>query len=164
MTVTETGFAPIIDRSFEELSVWELHDIVRLRCDVFVVEQDCPYPELDGRDTEPGTRHLRIDHDGDIAAYARALDDGVGADHLRTVRIGRVVTSPAHRGSGLARRIVTHICETNPDAHLVLDAQSYLVEWYSALGFVASGPEFVEDGIPHVPMRRTPSTDQVSPR
>ena len=81
MQEAESGLK-IADRRFGELSARELHDIVRLRCDVFVVEQRCPYPELDGRDTEAGTRHVWITGNSDdadpIAAYARLLDDGGG--------------------------------------------------------------------------------------
>src|SRR3954454_11812413 len=86
--------------SFGELDAGTLYAILKLRCDVFVVEQKCIYADLDGRDTEPGTRHLWLSIGGHIRAYLRILDDG---DHAR---IGRVVTAPPARGAGLAGRLV----------------------------------------------------------
>ena len=138
---------PILSKRFDELDARTFHDIVRLRCDVFVVEQQCAYAELDGRDIAPGTRHHWIaDVDDVIVAYARTLDDG-GA-----VRIGRVVTAPQARGRGLAAVLIGHLVET-ADSELVLDAQSHLAGWYRRFGFETAGEEFEEDGIPHVPMR-----------
>ncbi len=137
----------ILDRRFAKLSTQQLHDILRLRVDVFVVEQECPYPELDGRDTEDGTRHIWIEDDLGVRAYVRVLDDG------EAQRIGRVVTRMDARSGGLAAALVHHVIETS-DAPWVLDAQTYLVGWYLDHGFEVDGEEFVEDGIPHVPMRR----------
>lgn len=134
--------------SFAELTARRLHDILRLRCDVFVVEQSCPYPELDGRDLESTTGHHWIDVDGEVACYLRTLAEPDGS-----VRIGRVVTAPAHRGSGLAAIAVTAVIGRQTAHEVVLDAQSYLVDWYRRLGFEPDGDEFVEDGIAHVPMR-----------
>lgn len=132
---------------FDELDTRTFHDIVRLRCEVFVVEQACIYQELDGRDVEPGTGHHWIaGDDGSIVAYARTL-----ADHAVT-RIGRVVTAPEARGRGVAAGLIGHLVEAL-DGDLVLDAQSHLSGWYERFGFAVDGDEFVEDGIPHVPMR-----------
>ena len=137
----------LISRRFVELSAQELHDVLRLRSDVFVVEQACVYPDVDGRDAEPGTVHHWVERDGAIAAYLRVLrDDGCA-------RIGRVVTAPEARGHGLAARLVADVA-AGIEGELVLDAQTYLTDWYRQLGFEATGDEFVEDGIPHVPMRR----------
>lgn len=138
----------IEDRSFADLTVHQFHDLLRLRIDVFVVEQDCAYPELDGRDAEPATRHVWTADDAGPTAYVRLLDDG---DERR---IGRVVTRADARGDGLAGRLVDHVLATSA-APWVLDAQTHLTGWYEARGFAATGPEYVEDGIPHVPMRRT---------
>lgn len=135
------------DHSFAELTTDELHDILRLRVDVFVVEQACPYPELDGRDRDPFTRHVWIADGQGVAAYLRLVDEGSAR------RIGRVVTRPSARGSGLAGRLVDHALTTSPGPWL-LDAQTRLERWYEARGFVTMGPEFVEDGVAHVPMRR----------
>ncbi len=127
-----------------------LHDVVRLRVDVFVVEQRCPYPELDGRDTDAGTEHVWTAGAGvPVAAYLRVLtgDDG-------TRRIGRVVTDARCRGRGLAAALVADVVARHGEEDLVLDAQSHLAGWYEWFGFAADGDPFVEDGIPHVPMRR----------
>lgn len=143
--------AAVTSKRFDELTTVELYELLRLRCDVFVVEQGCPYHELDGRDTEPGTVHHWIaDESGPtpIAAYLRTLAEPDGA-----IRIGRVVTAPWARGRGLAAALVAHAGSASPGP-VVLDAQSHLATWYEALGFRVAGEEFVEDGIPHVPMRR----------
>ncbi len=134
-----------------ELSIRQFHDLLRLRVDVFVVEQECPYPELDGRDLEEGTTHLWI-ADGDvIAASIRLLTDP------EVHRIGRVVTHADYRGDGLAARLMGAAIELCNGA-IELDAQSYLHDWYQRFGFAQMGEEFVEDGIPHVPMRRGSET------
>jgi len=135
-------------KAFDELTTSELHALLRLRCDVFVVEQRCAYPDLDGRDVEPGTRHVWLGDGGDISAYLRVLAEPGGV-----VRIGRVATNPADRGRGLAAALVRHVTATTT-APVVLDAQTHLVDWYRRLGFEIAGDEFVEDGIPHVPMHR----------
>ena len=146
----------VTSKRFEELSTDELYELLRLRCDVFVAEQACPYPDLDGRDTEPGTVHHWIaeattGRDRPVmAAYLRALAEPDGS-----TRIGRVVTAPAARGRGLARRLVERVGESITGT-IVLAAQSHLVDWYRRVGYDVDGEEFVEDGIPHVPMRRPP--------
>jgi ElaA protein len=143
----------IHNESFADLEAETLYALLRLRVDVFVVEQRAAYPELDGRDLEPGTRHLWVTAGGDAAgplAYLRLLAEPDG-----TMRIGRVVTAKQARGAGLAKRLVAAALEVDPSAPTVLDAQSYLVGFYAALGFRPAGPEYVDDdGIPHVPMRR----------
>lgn len=149
MTAVDPSF---FDFPFADLAAEQFHRILRLRIDVFVVEQACIYPELDGRDIEAGTRHLWFEFaDGTIGCYLRVLDDGDAR------RIGRVVTVPAHRGHGLAATLVDAAVErtTGP---WVLDAQSHLADWYVERGFSLAGDEFVEDGIPHVPMRREPAS------
>ncbi len=117
-----------------------------LRAEVFVVEQDCPYQDPDGRDLEPGVHHLWTDGPD---AYLRILDEGAGVH-----RIGRVVTAPAARGRGLAAALMTRALELVGDGPVVLDAQAQLEGWYARFGFTTAGPAFLEDGIPHVPMRR----------
>ncbi|MEU7844204.1 GNAT family N-acetyltransferase [Micromonospora sp. NPDC049114] len=135
--------------SFADLDARTFHDLLKLRIDVFVVEQNCPYPELDGRDVEPGTRHLWLT-DGDAPlAYLRILADPDGA-----ARIGRVVVAPKARGGGQAGRLMTAALDLVGNRPCVLEAQSHLVGFYARHGFAVSGPEYVEDGIPHTPMRR----------
>jgi ElaA protein len=135
--------------SFADLDAATLYALLKLRTDVFVVEQNCPYPELDGRDTEPATRHLWYeDDDGSPLAYLRVLRDAE-----RTWRIGRVCTARDARGRGLSGQLLTSALQLN-EGTFVLDAQSYLVDFYAGFNFAPSGPEYVEDGIPHTPMRR----------
>jgi ElaA protein len=133
---------------FAELDPATLYALLRLRVDVFVVEQHCPYPELDGRDVEPGTVHLWLDHDGAVAAYLRILEDPAAA------RFGRVCTAGAHRGAGLSGRLLTAALDLIGDRPVVLDAQAHLAGFYARYGFEINGERFVEDGIPHVPMAR----------
>lgn len=140
------------DARLAELDPVTLYRILALRTDVFVVEQDCPYPELDGRDLEPDARQLWIERAGQVLATLRLLTDADGA-----ARIGRVATAKQARGAGLAARLVQRALELADGRTVVLDAQSYLAGWYARFGFAADGPEFVEDGIPHVPMRRVAS-------
>ena len=129
-----------------ELTVAELHDLLRLRVDVFVVEQDCPYSELDGRDLEPTTGHWWFEDEGRIVAYLRTLEDPDGSLH-----IGRVVTEPDARGRGLAGMLLAEaLSRVGRPVHL--KAQSHLTHWYASFGFLADGDEFVEDGIAHTPM------------
>jgi ElaA protein len=135
---------------FAELTAAEVYGLCRLRVDVFVVEQQCPYPELDGRDLEPATEHLWFEADGVPVATLRVLDDG---DEWA---IGRVATAAGWRGSGLAARLMAEALAGHGDRPLHLGAQAYLEGWYERFGFRRSGPGYVEDGIPHVPMRREP--------
>lgn len=134
--------------SFRDLDTTTLYAILKLRSDVFVVEQESIYTDQDGRDTEPATRHLWFSRDGEIRAYLRILDDG------EVQRIGRVVTAPAARGAGLAGRLIEHALTVIGNRPSVLGAQSYLVGFYGKFGYTQTGPEYVEDGIPHVPMFR----------
>ena len=126
-----------------------LHDLLRLRVDVFVVEQECAYPEIDGRDGEPGALLLwAADSRGGVAATLRLLREPEGR------RIGRVATAAEFRGAGLAAQLVRRALELAGDVPVVLDAQAHLASWYARFGFEATGEPFTEDGIPHVPMRR----------
>lgn len=128
-----------------------LYALLRLRVDAFVVEQRCPYPELDGRDTEPDTVHLWLDHASAPVAYLRTLAEPDG-----TARIGRVVVAPEHRDRGYAGRLLAAAHDRLGDRPCVLDAQSHLAALYARHGYRITGQEFWEDGIPHVPMRRSP--------
>jgi len=127
-----------------------LYALLRLRVDVFVVEQNCPYPELDGRDLEPDCVHMWAETvDGDLAATLRVLRDADGRG-----RIGRVATAPAFRGAGVAGSLVKRAVELLDGSAIVLDAQAHLQHWYARFGFEPVGEEFLEDGIPHVEMVR----------
>jgi ElaA protein len=138
-----------IQRShFCDLSLLQLYRLLQLRSEVFVVEQNCAYQDLDDRDHEPRTEHLWIEEDGKVLAMARVLKEEDGA-----TSIGRVITAEPARGRGLAARIIDEAID-GVDADIVLNAQSYLVNWYAKWGFVVDGEEFLEDNIPHTPMRR----------
>lgn len=132
---------------FATLDPATAYALLRLRQDVFVVEQQCPYPDLDGRDLEPGTRHVLMREDDVVVGCARVLDDGA------VWRIGRVALRADQRGRGAADVLMQAALSACPDRDVVLDAQSPLAGWYSAFGFVVDGDEFLEDDIPHLPMR-----------
>ncbi|MCW6010858.1 GNAT family N-acetyltransferase [Micromonospora sp. CPCC 205371] len=138
--------------SLADLDATTLYALLKLRVDVFVVEQKCAYPELDGRDTEPGTRHIWLEQAGKPVAYLRVLTDPGG-----TARIGRVVVAASHRGAGLASRLMAAAMDVVADRDAVLDAQTEAAALYKRFGFEIIGPEFIEDGIPHLPMRRAAS-------
>lgn len=134
---------------FADLDPVVAYRLWALRSEVFVVEQDCPYLDLDGRDLETGTWHVWAkDGEGRPVATLRVLDDG------GEWRIGRVATVESARGAGLAAAMVRDALSLCADRAVVLDAQAHLVDWYAGFGFVVAGSGFLEDGIPHVPMRR----------
>ena len=145
---TVASVSDIRDQSFDKFDALALYALLRLRVDVFVVEQECPYPELDGRDLEPTTRHIWIDEGGMPVACLRLLAEPDGSH-----RISRVATAVDQRHQGLAGLLVDHVMATTP-GRLVLDAQTYLEPWYVEHGFARTGDEFTDDGIPHVPMER----------
>ncbi len=124
---------------------------------MFVVEQECPYLDPDGRDMEPGTVHLWADPEPSAPTVAAALRVLTQPDGTR--RIGRVVTAADRRGTGLAGKLLDHALGLVPPGTPVeLDAQLRLEPWYEGWGFARSGDEFLEDGIVHVPMRRGADT------
>jgi ElaA protein len=136
-----------------------LYAILRLRVEVFVVEQQCPYPDLDGRDVEPGAELHWVTDGPEVLATLRVLHDADGA-----LRLGRVATVPAARSRGAAsqlmRAALDRCGDLDPSAPVVLDAQAHLARWYARFGFQVAGDEFDEDGIPHVPMRRPSAREQ----
>ena len=133
---------------FDGLAPRVAYDLWRLRQQVFVVEQNCPYPDLDGRDLEDATRHVLLLEDDAVVGCLRVLDDGEWA------RIGRVVVAPAARGRGLAPLLMDEAMAVCGDREVRLDAQTGLTAFYEGYGFEVTGPEFDEDGVMHVPMRR----------
>ncbi|MCW2818271.1 MAG: family N-acetyltransferase [Marmoricola sp.] len=143
------------DLAVADLDVPVLHGVLALRAEVFVVEQACAYLDVDGADLAPGTRHLVGRVGDDLAAYARLLAPD---DRHAAPRIGRVVVDPHHRASGTGRALMTEAleaCERHwPGQPVELGGQAHLVGFYTSLGFEPVGEEYVEDGIPHVWMRR----------
>jgi ElaA protein len=136
---------------FDELDNRTLYAILRLRAEVFVVEQECAFNDVDGRDSEAGAQHVWVERDGNVVAYLRVLEERDGS-----ARIGRVVTAASARGEQLGDAVMEAALAGLAGRTIVLDAQSRLVPWYERLGFSVSGAEFVEDGILHTPMRRAP--------
>ncbi|WP_019854816.1 GNAT family N-acetyltransferase [Actinopolyspora mortivallis] len=135
-----------------DLAAEDLYRMLRLRVDVFVVEQRCPYPELDGRDLEDSTRHFWIDSGGArVLGYLRLLEEPDGS-----YRIGRVCTARDGRGVGLGRKLMHAAVAEVRKSCAVLSAQSYAVGFYRSFGFVEYGEPYEEDGITHVDMRRSP--------
>jgi ElaA protein len=135
---------------FAELDVPTLYALLKLRQDVFVVEQKCPFPEIDGRDAEPGVAHLWVADASGPLSYLRVFEnegDGVA-------RIGRVVTAAHARGRGLSARLMTAALELVGGAPAQLDAQVASATFYARFGFDVAGPEYLEDDIPHVLMTR----------
>jgi ElaA protein len=137
------------DAATTDLDPSTLYRILALRSEVFVVEQTCVYLDPDGRDLEPGARQFWVEDDGVVLATLRLLRDDPA-----TARIGRVATAAAGRGQGLAARLMDRAIEQAGPVEIVLDAQTYLFDWYSRFGFRRSGPDFDEDGIMHAPMTR----------
>lgn len=146
MTVTHS------DSLTADLDPVVLYGILKLRVDVFVVEQECAYPELDGRDLEKATRQFWTADDvapTQVLATLRLLDDGKGDR-----RIGRVATALSARGAGHAGTLMNLAVAAADGALIRLDAQARLEPWYARFGFERSGDDFLEDDIVHVPMTR----------
>ncbi|WP_422485433.1 GNAT family N-acetyltransferase [Gudongella sp. DL1XJH-153] len=139
----------LIVKRFEELSIDELYEILQVRFAVFIVEQNCIYPEVDGRDQE--SYHVYLKDDTGIKAYLRVVDKGVSHEE---VSIGRVLTT--ERGIGLGKRILSEgikVAKERMNADkIVIEAQSYAKEYYEKAGFMQVSEEFMEDGIPHIKM------------
>lgn len=140
---------------FAELSAQQLHDALALRSEVFVVEQNCVFLDIDGLD--PQAWHLLGHGDDDrLNAYARLLRPGLKAPDDAV--IGRVVTSPAARGGGSGRALMTEAvaqcARLWPGRAITLHAQAHLERFYGSFGFVPVGEQYMEDGIPHIEMRK----------
>ncbi|MCU1640088.1 MAG: hypothetical protein JWN03_363 [Nocardia sp.] len=136
-----------------DLDTKTLYRLLKLRVEVFVVEQKCAYPELDGLDLLPETRHFWLDDEGEVICTLRLLEEH--DDGVKSFRIGRLCTTPPARGHGYTTRLLqAALAETGTGATVRLNAQSYLVDMYTKHGFKVDGEEYIEDGIPHLPMRR----------
>jgi ElaA protein len=133
-----------------EIDPMTLYRLLALRVDVFVVEQNCPYRELDGRDLETDAIQVWAQAgDGRPIATLRLLRDPDGS-----ARIGRVATAASARSAGIAARLMERALDLAHDRTVVLDAQVQLEGWYARFGFTRAGPDFDEDGIAHLPMYR----------
>ncbi|MFC3941937.1 GNAT family N-acetyltransferase [Pseudomonas gingeri NCPPB 3146 = LMG 5327] len=144
-----------ICKHHSDLGKEQLYTILQLRTEVFVVEQKCPYQEVDGRDLEGDTCHLMGWRDDRLAAYLRLLDPiSQGGD----VVIGRVVIAPEARGLGLGHELMAqalrHAEKLWPEQPIYLSAQAHLQGYYGRYGFEAVGEAYLEDDIPHIGMRK----------
>lgn len=139
---------------FSELSTQQLYQLLKLRVDVFVVEQNCPYPELDGKDTLAGVEHLLGYADTELVACARLLPPGTSYDNTS---IGRVATKQSARGDGLGHQLIKEAltrCEILwPEKTIDIGAQQHLENFYANHGFETISEMYLEDDIPHVDMR-----------
>jgi len=139
---------------FKELTTEQLYDVLALRSEVFVVEQNCVFLDIDGLDRQ--TWHLLGQgDDGQLLAYVRLIPPGIKAPDAL---IGRVVTAPAARGGGTGRQLMNEAlaqCERLwPGQPITLHAQAHLELFYGSFGFTPVGEQYMEDGIPHIEMRK----------
>ncbi|MBQ4877090.1 GNAT family N-acetyltransferase [Pseudoalteromonas luteoviolacea] len=139
-------------KSFYELSHDELFLVFKLRVDIFVVEQQCPYPEIDEVDRATSTLHILLSDDEQVKAYARCY-----VKSNDTAAIGRVLISPTARGGGIAYTLMEKAIEScqsrHPGKQIEISAQTYLKAFYQKLGFRSIGEPYLEDGIEHIDMQ-----------
>jgi len=151
MDMTEGGRMEFVWKAFADLSADELYDLLAFRQDVFIVEQASPYQDLDGKDRT--CDHLIVrDREGRLAGYARVR----GAMDGEPAFAGRFVVAPAHRGTGLGRRLVAEalrrMAANHPGQDIEIGAQAHLQRFYEGFGFVREGDMYDDGGIPHVIM------------
>jgi ElaA protein len=141
-------------RPWGELTTDEVYSFLKLRTDVFFMEQRIDETELDDRDRESATRHYWISDDAGTAAYLRTLVDDEPS-HLDARRlIGRVVVRADRRGEGLAQRLLDGVILRDGHEAMLLHSQQYIAPLYVRLGFEPFGPVYPEAGIPHISMYR----------
>lgn len=140
-------------KSFDEFTVPELYAVLKARIDVFVVEQNCPYPDLDGYDQK--AIHLWAEENGEVLAGCRIFNKGIKYDEAS---IGRVLTTEKARGKSLGKQLIKYAVETVENrfhtSEIRISAQDYLLKFYSDFGFEDTGRKYLEDGIPHTEMLR----------
>ena len=138
-------------KRFNELSLQELYEVLQLRSEVFVVEQNCVYQDIDGKDGK--ALHLLGIYDGTVAAYSRLFAPG---DYFDNASIGRVVISPQYRDRKWGHRLMTSAIEGIQQHYdtgkITISAQLYLKKFYEGHGFVQDGEQYLEDDIPHIRM------------
>ncbi|SMD34780.1 ElaA protein [Reichenbachiella faecimaris] len=136
-------------KKFHQLSPDQLYQILKLRVDVFVVEQNCPYPELDNSDQS--AEHFFVEKDGVPKAYLR-----LNVSNENKAKISRVVTASDFRGKSASRKLIEKALEISKNQEeiksVVLQAQDYLTDFYASFGFEKTSDVYLEDGIPHVDM------------
>ena len=134
-------------KEWVELSTNEVENIFSLRSEVFVVEQDCVYQDIDGKDQK--AKHVLGKKENDIVAYARIFKPG---DYFKEASFGRAVVKKTERGKGVGDELVKNCLEIITEEEIKISAQSYLKGFYGKHGFKSEGNEYLEDGIPHTAM------------
>lgn len=141
----------IIIKKFQELQLEELYDILRVRAEVFVVEQNCPYLDPDGKDKN--SEHLILKENGEVVAYARILKPGISYEESS---IGRVLVTEKFRGKSFGKKLVQeaidYILQVWRERSIRISAQAYLLKFYGELGFKPVSEIYMEDDIPHIEM------------
>jgi ElaA protein len=139
-------------KEFNALTAKQLFEIYKLRSEVFIVEQNCAYQDID--DMDASAKHVMLFDKDVLAAYARILPPGIS---YKEPAIGRVVVKKTFRGKDLGKLLmqqcIDQLQDTYTNSDIVISAQSYLLKFYSDLGFKAEGKEYLEDDIPHTKMR-----------
>ncbi len=140
----------LIVKHYSELTRDEVYQLLQFRQEVFIVEQNCPYLDADGKDQS--SWHLWLeDGQGQMIAYCRILPKGISYDEYSS--IGRVISRQSHRATGAGRRLMTEaldwLQQTWPDIPVKISAQCYLESFYTSLGFMGIGDTYMEDDIPH---------------
>ena len=140
-------------KSFDEITTSELYEIIKARVDVFVVEQNCPYPDLDGYDQK--AIHIWAEQENVVLAYCRIFNKGI---KYGETSIGRVLTTERARGKNLGKQLIQYAVETIENrfhtTQIRISAQDYLLRFYSGFGFEDTGKKYLEDNIPHTEMFR----------
>ena len=140
----------VILKSFKDLNKEELYKLIKLRIEVFVVEQKCPYQDLD--DLDQDAEHMWIEEAGEIISYLRINSGGT---KFKEPSLGRIVTKEKYRNKGFATRLIHEalkVIQENYGMPVMISAQSYLQNYYQAFGFETCSEEYLEDDIPHVNM------------
>jgi ElaA protein len=142
-------------KHFDALTVHELYDILQLRTDVFVMEQNCPFQDMDGYDDK--AMHLMGREGGKLLAYSRCFDKGI---KFVEASIGRVMTHQSARLTGLGHTLmqesIAQLCKAYGTQPVRIGAQARLEKFYQRHGFVTASPPYIEDNIPHIEMLWTP--------
>ena len=146
----QTG--PVIIKTFNQLNKVEFYKIMQLRIEVFIIEQDCPYQDMDGLDDQ--CQHLWVEDNGEIISYLRINPAGT---RFAEVSFGRIVTKKSYRSRGIAEQVINaaiDLVQKESAQAIRISAQSYLENYYEKFGFTKDSEEYLEDDIPHIEMLR----------
>lgn len=138
-----------IIKSFYELNIDELYEILKLRAEVFIIEQNCIYPDIDDKDKH--SLHVFLKEQDEIVAYLRVIEKGISFDE---VSIGRVIAKYRRQGLGtlVLKAGIQAAKEIYQAEKIIIEAQTYAKTFYEKQGFIQTSDEFLEDGIPHIQM------------